>query len=69
VLTVGIEHGGTSFSDYRDLAGKAGNNFDHVRVFQQDGKPCLRCGTLIERRVIAQRSTHFCPTCQQLIAE
>jgi formamidopyrimidine-DNA glycosylase len=69
VLALGIEHGGTSFSDYRDLAGKAGNNFDHVRVFQQDGKPCVRCGTLIERRVIAQRSTHFCPTCQQLIVE
>jgi formamidopyrimidine-DNA glycosylase len=69
VLALGIEHGGTSFSDYRDLAGKAGNNFDHVRVFQQDGKPCMRCGTLIERRVIAQRSTHFCPTCQQLIVE
>jgi formamidopyrimidine-DNA glycosylase len=69
VLARGIEHGGTSFSDYRDLAGKAGNNFDHVRVFQQDGKPCMRCGTLIERKVIAQRSTHFCPTCQQLIVE
>lgn len=69
VLALGIEHGGTSFSDYRDLAGKAGNNFDHVRVFQQDGKPCVRCGTLIERRVIAQRSTHFCPTCQQFIVE
>ncbi len=69
VLALGIEHGGTSFSDYRDLAGNAGNNFDHVRVFQQDGKPCVRCGTLIERRVIAQRSTHFCPTCQLLIGE
>lgn len=68
VLTLGIEHGGTSFSDYRDLWGEAGNNFNHVRVYQQDGKPCGRCGTLIERQVIAQRSAHFCPECQKLIA-
>ncbi len=69
VLTLGIEHGGTSFNDYRDLWGEAGDNFNHVLVYQQDGKPCSRCGTLIERQVIAQRSSHFCPTCQPLIAE
>ncbi len=69
VLTLGIEHGGTSFNDYRDLWGEAGDNFNHVLVYQQDGRPCTRCGTLIERRVIAQRSSHFCPTCQPLIAE
>ena len=65
-LALGIEHGGTSFSDYRGLWGEAGENYNHVRVYQQDGKPCIRCGTLIERIVIAQRSAHFCPTCQTL---
>lgn len=59
-----IGHGGTSFSDYRGLWGEAGGNYNHVRVYQQDGKPCICCGTLIERIVIAQRSAHFCPTCQ-----
>jgi formamidopyrimidine-DNA glycosylase len=66
VLTLGIEHGGTSFSEYRDLWGEAGDNYNHVRVYHQQGKPCLRCGTPIERIVVAQRSTHFCPTCQKL---
>jgi formamidopyrimidine-DNA glycosylase len=66
VLTLGIEHGGTSFSEYRDLWGEAGDNYNHVRVYQQDGKPCARCGTLIERIVVGQRSTHYCPTCQKL---
>lgn len=65
VLTRGIEHGGTSFSDYRDLWGEAGDNYDHVHVYHKDGTPCERCGTLIERIVIGQRSTHFCPTCQR----
>jgi formamidopyrimidine-DNA glycosylase len=66
VLMLGIEHGGTSFNDYRDLWGEAGDNYGHVRVYHQEGKPCTRCGTTIERLVIAQRSAHFCPTCQPL---
>jgi formamidopyrimidine-DNA glycosylase len=37
-----------------------------VRVYRQEGKPCVRCRTLIERIVIAQRSTHFCPRCQSV---
>ena len=69
VLTLGIEHGGTSFSEYRDLWGEAGDNFNHVRVYQQDGKPCARCGTLVERIVVGQRGTHYCPTCQKLTVE
>ncbi len=66
VLTLGIEHGGTSFNEYRDLWGEAGDNYNHVRVYHQQGKPCVRCGTLIERIVVAGRSTHFCPGCQKL---
>jgi formamidopyrimidine-DNA glycosylase len=71
VLTRGIEHGGTSFSGYRDLQGEAGNNYDHLQVYHRHGtvKICARCGTPIERIVIAQRSAHFCPTCQKLTSE
>ena len=69
VLTQAIEHGGTSFNDYRDLWGEAGDNYNHVHVYQRDGKPCERCGQIIERIVVAQRSTHFCPGCQKLIGE
>jgi formamidopyrimidine-DNA glycosylase len=67
VLRLGIEHGGTSFNDYRDLWGEAGDNYDHVLVYQRDGQPCPRCGTPIERSIIAQRSSHYCPSCQPLI--
>lgn len=68
VLNLGIEHGGTSFNDYRDLWGEAGDNYNHVLVYQQDGKPCSRCGQIIERIIVAQRSTHLCPGCQKLTA-
>jgi formamidopyrimidine-DNA glycosylase len=67
VLTSGIEHGGTSFNDYRDLWGQAGQNYDHMCVYHQEGKPCSRCNTLIKRVVIAQRGTHFCPHCQSVL--
>ena len=67
VLTLGIEHGGTSFSEYRDLWGEAGDNYNHVRVYHQQGQACVRCGTPVERIVVGQRSTHFCPNCQKLI--
>lgn len=69
VLTLGIEHGGTSFSEYRDLWGEAGDNYNHVRVYHQQGKPCICCGTPIERIIVGQRGTHFCPTCQRLTLE
>ena len=39
-VTLGIEHGGTSFNEYRDVWGEAGGqNYNHVQVYQQDGKP------------------------------
>ncbi len=65
VLLQGIEHGGTSFNDYHDLWGEAGENYSHVQVYNREGQPCPRCGTQIERTVIAQRSAHYCPTCQE----
>lgn len=71
VLTLGIEHGGTSFNRYRDLQGEAGNNYDHLHVYHKYAteKRCIRCGTPIERMVIAQRTAHFCPGCQKLTVE
>jgi formamidopyrimidine-DNA glycosylase len=64
VLTLGIEHGGTSFTDYRDLWGESGDNYSHLRVYDQKGELCQRCNSIIERIVVAQRGTHFCPGCQ-----
>jgi formamidopyrimidine-DNA glycosylase len=33
-------------------------------VYDREGLPCRRCGTLIERVVQAGRSTYYCPQCQ-----
>ena len=64
VLNEAIEDGGTTLADYRDARGERGSHQDRLRVFRRQGKPCLRCGTTIEKSVVAQRGTHVCPTCQ-----
>ena len=63
-LTAGIAHGGTTFGRYRDAYNEAGTNLDYLDVYRRTGQPCRRCGTPIQRIVVAQRGTHFCPQCQ-----
>lgn len=71
VLTKGIEYGGTTFSGYRGLQGELGENYDHLKAYFKAGdiKICARCGGQVTSQVIAQRTAHFCPTCQQLTSE
>jgi formamidopyrimidine-DNA glycosylase len=64
VLRQGIDNRGSSFGDYVDADGEPGDNAEQLAVYRRTGEPCLRCGTAIERVVIGQRSTHFCPRCQ-----
>ena len=65
ILSAAIDSGGTTLSDYRKVDGGRGGYQDVLNAYGQTGKPCARCETLIERIVIAQRSTHFCPKCQR----
>lgn len=65
VLSEGIKYRGTSVSDYRDAEGKAGGYQHRLRVYDREGRPCLRCKTPIRRMVIGQRSTYYCPKCQR----
>ena len=64
VLEEAIRSRGSSISDYVDSDGNRGEfQFQH-RVYQRDGKPCLRCKAKIRRMIVAGRSSHFCPRCQ-----
>lgn len=65
VLREAIAAGGSSISDYVDAQGRSGFfQFSH-RVYQHTGRPCVSCGTVIRRTLVAQRSSHFCPRCQK----
>jgi len=68
VLRDGIAHGGTTFSDFQDVAGDKGNYLDSAWVFRRTGQACRVCQTTIERIKLAGRSTHFCPNCQKHLA-
>jgi formamidopyrimidine-DNA glycosylase len=62
VLLEGIRRNGASI----DWVYRGGDYQHFFKVYQRTGKPCYNCGTGIERLVIGQRSTHFCPNCQPL---
>ena len=64
VLRQAIESGGTTIRNYQDPSGKSGEHQNSLKVFGREGKPCPKCGTPIQRLVLRQRSTYFCPRCQ-----
>jgi formamidopyrimidine-DNA glycosylase len=66
VLTDAIAAGGSSVSNYRNAEDAVGSYQNRHRVYGRQGQPCRRCGTSIERLVVAGRGTHICPNCQRL---
>lgn len=60
-LQRGLVHNGASI----DWVYRGGEFQNHFQVYQRAGEACPVCGTTIERIVVGQRGTHFCPTCQQ----
>ena len=65
VLSESIEAGGSTIRDYADGEGNAGGYQSRHAVYGRSGEPCVQCGTTLRSRVIAQRTTVYCPTCQR----
>jgi formamidopyrimidine-DNA glycosylase len=60
VLNEGIRRNGASF----DWVYRGGEFQNYFRVYAREDEACPVCGTRIERILVGQRSTHFCPRCQ-----
>lgn len=60
VLKEGIRRQGASI----DWVYRGGEFQNFFRVYDRAGKPCPTCGAEIQRLIVGQRSTHFCPGCQ-----
>jgi len=60
VLQEGIRRNGASI----DWVYRGGDFQNSFKVYQRTGFPCMTCGTTIQRIVVGQRGTHFCPHCQ-----
>ncbi len=68
VLNKGIDFGGDSMSDYRDINGERGKFQNHHNVYRKKGERCGKknCKSVIMRKVINGRSAHFCNKHQKL---
>jgi formamidopyrimidine-DNA glycosylase len=65
ILKKAIKFRGTSDSDYRDTSGAPGNYQKIILVYRREKQKCKRCGIMIKRAKLGQRSVFFCPACQK----
>jgi len=61
-LTKGIDFGGDSMSDYRNIHGLPGKFQLHHKAYRRTGERCRKknCKGFILRKVVNGRSSHFC---------
>jgi formamidopyrimidine-DNA glycosylase len=64
VLQAGIKYRGTTIRNYVDGEGQAGDFQAKLAVYGQQGEPCKKCGTPLEKLRISGRSSVYCPRCQ-----
>lgn len=61
-LAKGIDFGGDSMSDYRNIHGLKGNFQMHHEAYRRIGEKCRKphCSGIIKRKIVNSRSAHFC---------
>jgi formamidopyrimidine-DNA glycosylase len=64
-LMLGMQHHGASI----DWVYRGGDFQQYFRVYRRTGEPCPVCETPVNRIMVAQRGTHYCPTCQPEVLE
>lgn len=67
-LSRGIDFGGDSTSDYRNIHGEKGSFHESHQAYRRTGERCGKkgCRGIIKRIVVGGRGTHFCPVHQKL---
>jgi len=67
-LRTGIDFGGDSMSDYRNIRGEAGEFQNKHNAYRKTGKKCTKpgCKGIIIRIKVGGRSAHFCSAHQKL---
>jgi len=64
VLQRAIAKGGTTLRNFTQPDGNTGYFRVHLNVYDRAGEPCRKCGTDIRHKVMGQRATYWCPSCQ-----
>ena len=67
VLFEAISMGGSSIKDFKNISGKDGGFQSEFKVYQRQGLKCKRtnCVGTIQKKIISNRSTFFCDSCQK----
>lgn len=65
ILSLAIAHGGSSISDYLLANGSRGNYARLHKVYGRAGKSCKVCKHILQKTLVASRTTVYCAYCQQ----
>ena len=67
ILLKAITKGGSSIRDFKNTSGSKGGFQNEFKVYQQEGEKCknLGCFDLIKKKIVGNRSTFFCDSCQK----
>lgn len=65
-LAKAVKAGGTTIRSYTNAFENSGTFQFDLNAYGRMGEPCRRCGNSIEKIVVAQRGTHYCPNCQKV---
>jgi formamidopyrimidine-DNA glycosylase len=59
--------GGSSIRDFKDISGLKGGYQNEFKVYMQEGRKFknLRCSYIIKKKIISNRATFFCDSCQK----
>lgn len=64
ILNRSIEKGGSTIENYRNSKGEEGAFQNEFSVYGREKEECLICHTPVKQKVMAGRSTYWCPKCQ-----
>ncbi|MEI6894032.1 MAG: bifunctional DNA-formamidopyrimidine glycosylase/DNA-(apurinic or apyrimidinic site) lyase [Colwellia sp.] len=65
ILSAAIAQGGTTLKDFTQADGRPGYFAQSLKVYGRAGQACLTCQTKLEEIRMSNRSSVFCPNCQQ----
>jgi len=67
VLSEAISLGGSSIRSYTNAMGIDGRFQLQLKVHMRQGQPCVTCGQLIIKMIVANRGTYVCTHCQKAL--
>ncbi|MBY0453654.1 MAG: bifunctional DNA-formamidopyrimidine glycosylase/DNA-(apurinic or apyrimidinic site) lyase [Burkholderiaceae bacterium] len=65
VLNAAVQSGGSTLRNFSSADGSAGHFQQQTKVYGREAAPCHTCATLVCMVRQGQRSSYYCPCCQQ----